>query len=116
MSDKITISDLHVETIIGLYPWEQSVKQILLIDLTLNTDIREAAKHDNLEHTINYEAVCQQVLKLAQTHQCQLIETFAENIASMLLRDFRPSSVTVTVKKCDNMTEVRHVGVSIARP
>lgn len=116
MSDTIIINNLHVETIIGLYPWERKVRQTLLIDLALSTDIRKAAANDDLHHTINYEAVCQRVTALAQNNQYKLIETLAENIASMILQEFTATSVSLTVKKCDNMTEVNHVGISIERP
>ena len=116
MSDKILINDLRIETIIGLYPWEKCVKQTLLIDLILHTDIRKAAADDDLHHTINYEAVCQHVLNLAEAKQFKLIETFAETIATLLLQEFTPNRVSVTIKKCDNMTEVNHVGVCIERP
>lgn len=116
MSDKILINALRVETIIGLYPWEKKVKQTLLIDLTLSTDIRKAAADDDLRHTINYEAVSESVIALAQNNQYKLIETLAENIAAMILQDFAATAVSVTVKKCDNMTTVNFVGVSIERP
>jgi len=116
MNDKIIINALRIETIIGLYPWEQKVRQTLLIDLALSTDIRQAAAGDDLHHTINYEAVCEHVTALAKNNQYNLIETLAENIASMILADFTATAVSVTIKKCDNMTQVDHVGVSIERP
>lgn len=116
MSDKIIISNLKIDTIIGLYPWEKKVRQTLLIDLSLSTDIRKAASNDDLHHTINYEAVCQYVTELAQHNEYKLIETLAENIATTILENFSALSVGVTVKKCDNMTEVEYVGVSIERP
>lgn len=116
MNDKIIINNLHIETIIGLYPWEKKVRQTLLIDLALSTDIRKAAANDDLHHTINYEAVCKHVTELALHKPYKLIETLAEDIAAMILQDFTPTSVSVTVKKTDNMTEVSHVGISIERP
>ena len=116
MSDTIIINNLHIETIIGLYPWEREVRQTLLVDLKLSTDIKNAAANDDLKHTINYEAVCQHTKSLAQNNQYKLIETLAENIATMILSDFGATAVGVTVKKCDNMTDVDFVGVSIERP
>lgn len=116
MSDKIFINALRIDTIIGLYPWEQKVRQTLLVDLELSTDIRQAAAEDNLHHTINYEAVCEHVIELAADNHFNLIEAFAENIASTILKHFNTTGVSVTVRKCDNMTQVNHVGVSIERP
>jgi FolB domain-containing protein len=46
--DKVIIRDLALETIVGLYEWERAVKQRLLIDVDMATDIRQAAADDDL--------------------------------------------------------------------
>ena len=85
MNDLITIRQLRIETLIGLYPWEKQVRQTLLVDIDLSVDIRAAADQDDLTKTINYEAVCQQLISLATTEQFNLIETLAERMAGLIL-------------------------------
>ena len=113
--DKVIIRDLKVDAIIGLYPWERVARQTLLFDLDLGTDIRQAAKDSDLRHAIDYSAVCVAVEELACQGQFTLIETLAENIASMVQERFQVSWLRVVVYKTDVLTNVGRVGVDIER-
>jgi dihydroneopterin aldolase len=114
-TDRIIIRDLNIETIIGLYPWEQVARQNLLLDIDLTTDIRRAAANDDLEYAVDYSAVCSQVTALAHHGGFKLIETLAERIATMILQEFSVSWVRVAVYKLDVMTQVKRVGIEIER-
>jgi 7,8-dihydroneopterin aldolase/epimerase/oxygenase len=113
--DKVIIRDLALETIVGLYPWERAVKQTLLIDVDMATDIRQAAADDDLQYTVDYSAVCAAIVILADKGQYQLIETLAENIATMVLENFAVTWLRVAVHKTDVMTHVGRVGIEIER-
>lgn len=113
--DKIIIRQLRLQTVIGLYPWERAVRQTLLLDLDLATDIRQAAADDDLQHTIDYSAVCQAIVTLADAGRFKLIETLAEKIAAMVQQQFAVSWLRVSVCKADVMTNVASVGVEIER-
>jgi dihydroneopterin aldolase len=113
--DKVIIRDLALETIVGLYPWERAVKQTLLIDVDMATDIRQAAADDDLQYTVDYSAVCAAIVILADKGQYQLIETLAENIATMVLKNFAVTWLRVAVHKVDVMTHVGRVGIEIER-
>lgn len=113
--DKVIIRDLTLETIVGLYPWERAVKQTLFVDVDLATDIRQAAADDDLQYTVDYSAVCEAIITLADKGRYQLIETLAENIAAMILRDFSVLWLRVAVYKTDVLPHVRRVGIEIER-
>ena len=49
--DRILIEGLKVDTCIGVYEWERKIKQTLVFDLELYTDIRAAAADDDLSKT-----------------------------------------------------------------
>lgn len=113
--DKVIIRDLTIETIVGLYPWERAVRQTLLLDLDLSTDIRQAAENDDLQYTIDYSAVCDAVTALAQQGKFKLIETLAENIGKMIQDQFSVDGVRITIYKMDVLTNVHRVGITIER-
>ena len=46
--DKVFISQLHVDTIIGVYDFEKETKQSLFFDIEMLTDIRAAANSDDI--------------------------------------------------------------------
>mgnify|MGYP003694665159 CR=1 FL=1 len=54
--DRIFISALAVDAVIGIYDWERKVKQHLEIDLEIWMDLRAAAKSDAIEDTLNYKS------------------------------------------------------------
>jgi dihydroneopterin aldolase len=113
--DKVIIRDLALDTIVGLYEWERAVKQRLLIDVDMATDIRQAAVDDDLQYTIDYSAVCAAIIVLADEGKYKLIETLAENIAVMIQQQYSVSWLRVAVKKVDVMTNVGCVGIEIER-
>lgn len=113
--DKIFLRELTTEAIIGFYDWERKVKQRLVIDLDLATDVRATAAHDDIERTLNYKAVAKRVLAFVGDSQYRLIETLAEELAQVLLKEFKLSWLRLTVHKPGAIRHSRDVGVEIER-
>ena len=61
--DTIFISNLKFEAIIGIYPHERTEAQPMVINLEMANDIRDAAKNNDLEASINYAAVSEAVIQ-----------------------------------------------------
>ena len=112
--DKIIIADLEVFYHVGVTEQERSKPQRLLLSIEMLHDFKAAVASDNLEGTINYFSVSQRLLHFGDGAQWQLIETLAQHIAEMILRDYKPSAVTVEVKKFV-IPQARHVAVSLTR-
>lgn len=113
--DKIIISDLEVAYRVGTTEEERAQPQRLLLTVEMSHDFKRAAATDELGETIDYFAVCQRLLKFGDDCRWQLIETLAADLASMLLEEFSPRSVTVEVKKFV-IPQARHVAVRVTRP
>ena len=113
--DKIIISALVVETIIGTLAWERQVKQKIVLDLELYTDISAAASSDDINDAIDYAAVCEQVTNFIEMEQCQLIEALAENTAQFLLNKFFIQGLVLTLSKPGAITTAKNVAVCIKR-
>lgn len=112
--DLISIRDLEVHYCIGVAEGERAAAQRLLLSVDMEHDFTEAAAADDLSGTIDYFAVCQRLLKLGQGRSWKLIETLAEEIASLVLAEFKPESVVVQVKKFI-IPEARYVSVKLTR-
>ncbi len=67
--DRIFITALTAETVIGIYDWEREVKQRLEIDLEIWMDLRAAATSDAIEDTLNYKSVAKRVLAFVEASQ-----------------------------------------------
>ena len=113
--DIVFISDLRIETIIGIYDWERRVKQTISLDLEMAADIRAAAATDAIEDTLNYKAVAKRLIDFVGESRFQLVETLAEKIAGIVLEEFGVAWVRLTVHKPGAVRGSRDVGVIIER-
>ena len=114
-SDTIFLHELEVETVIGIWDWERRVRQIVSIDLEMGADVREAAKHDNIEATLNYKAIAKRVQQFVSESEYQLVETLAEKIAELVLDEFGTPWINVRVRKPRAISGANDVGVQIHR-
>ena len=113
--DIVFINQLQIDTVIGVYEWEKTIKQRLEIDLELATDIRQAAASDDIRLTLDYAAVAERVEQLICAQPIELLETVAERIASMLLEVFATPAVKVRIYKPGAVANAKTVGVQICR-
>ena len=115
MSDRIFLRELKTEAIIGIYEWERRVRQTISVDLEIPGDVRRAAASDRIEDTLNYKLVAKKVLAFIEASGYHLVETLAEEIAQLILRDFALEWVKVTLSKPGAIRGSRDVGVVIER-
>lgn len=113
--DIIYLTDLQVETVIGIYDWERRIRQTVSIDLEMAADIRRAAATDSIEETLNYKAVAKRIIAFVEGSEFQLVETLAERIAQIVLTEFQVPWVRLRLNKRGAVRFAKDVGVVIER-
>ncbi|MEO8809128.1 MAG: dihydroneopterin aldolase [Rhodanobacter sp.] len=113
--DTVFIEDLRIDAVIGAYAWEREIRQILSFRIEMAFDCRAAGTSDSLADALDYHAAASAITTLVQASSFQLLEALAERVAQMLLCDFAPSSVTVTLRKPGAVDSAGAVGVCIER-
>lgn len=113
--DIVYIRDLRIDTVIGVYDWERNIKQRLSFDIEMATDIRQAAATDDLQYAINYKAVSDRVIEFVEGFHPQLIETLAEAIAELIIKEFNVPWLRLQVSKAGAVRAARDVGLVIER-
>jgi 7,8-dihydroneopterin aldolase/epimerase/oxygenase len=113
--DIIYINDLRIEAVIGVYAWERQLKQVLIFDLELGTDIRKAALTDSVADTLNYKDVAKRVMAFVTDSRYQLVESLAEAVAELILKEFDTPWLRLRLNKQGAVRGVRDVGVIIER-
>lgn len=111
--DSLIIQSLSVQTQIGVYAWEQKIKQQLLIDITILSDFR--ACKDELSDTLDYDALCKQVTLFVESRSFQLIEYVANSVAQLIKEAFGIEQVTVSVAKPHAVKNAGMIKVSVTR-
>lgn len=113
--DIVFIRGLRMDTVIGVYDWERQIRQTVLIDLELATDVSAAAKNDELADALDYYAISQRVKAFVEASAYRLVETLAERVAELLLTEYSMSWLRLTVSKPGAVRDCDAVGVSIER-
>lgn len=113
--DKVFITGLKVETVIGVYAWEREIRQLLVLDLELATDIKPAAVNDELEKTLDYAAISNRTIEFVQQSDFQLVETLAERLVELLMTEFAIPWIKLRLQKPGAVKEAESVGVMIER-
>lgn len=113
--DRIFIRDLALRCIIGLYPEERTNKQDVIINVTMETDLSAAGQSDDLNDTVDYKAIKLEILDFVENSSFNLIESLAEGIAAICLKDSKIQSATVTIDKPGALRFCRSVAVEVTR-
>ena len=113
--DIVFVRELRADAVIGVYDWERKIRQTLVLDLEMGSDNRRAARQDAIEDALDYAAVCARVGAYIEASEFELIETLAENIADLVLREFQVPWLRLRLCKPGAVAEARDVGVLIER-
>lgn len=116
--DKILIKDLEVFGNHGVLHEENVLGQKFLICADITIDLQRAGEEDNLFKSIHYGELCKDIKKFSENNTFHLIEAFAENLASYLLKKYlRIKSIELEIKKpwAPISLSVDYVSVKIKR-
>jgi len=113
--DHVIITDLRAKGIIGVNDWEREVLQDILINITIYVDLSTAGRSDDLNDSVSYSTIANQVLSIAENTKRFTVEALASDIAEQCLKHNRVLRVRVRVEKPDAVRYARSVGVEIER-
>ncbi len=113
--DIIYISDLRIETVIGIFDWERKIKQTVILDIEMAGDCRRAAERDDVADTLNYKSVAKRLIEFVGNSEYQLVETLAERCAEVVMKEYDVPWVKLRVNKQGALRGARDVGVIIER-
>ncbi len=115
MMDIVFIEELAVITTIGVYGWEQTIKQKLVFDIEMGWDNKRASSSDNVEHCLDYAKVSEAIINHVENQNFALVERVAEEVADLLLNRFNSPWVRIKVSKPRAVAQSCQVGVIIER-
>ncbi len=100
MKGTIGLKDLRIECIVGIYPRERIEEQPLFLDVEVDQDFAAAAASEHVHDTVDYDQIAAALTDLARDRQYQLIETFAEDGAALILQRWTAvEAVRIEVRK-----------------
>ncbi len=113
--DRVFIEELTVFAQIGVYDWEQQIKQKLVFDLEMAWDCKQAADTDDVEYCLNYAEVSQAIIDYVESKPFLLIERVAYEVADLLESRYQLQGLKIKLSKPKAVAQARNVGVLIVR-
>jgi len=113
MADRITLTGLRASAFHGVFEHERREGQVFIIDVTVWLDVAGAATSDDLDRTIHYGELAEQVVAAVERDPVDLIETVAERIAAVALSFPAAGKARVTVHKPNAPITVPFADVSV---
>jgi len=99
VTDRITLTGLRVRGFHGVFDFERRDGQDFVVDVQLELDLAPAAASDDVADTVHYGELAEALAKVIAGDPVNLIETLADRLAGVCLRDPRVAAATVTVHK-----------------
>jgi dihydroneopterin aldolase len=113
--DKVFIEALEIECQIGIYDWERTIRQPIVLDIEMAFDNRVPAASDDIRDTLDYKAVSRRLVQFVGESGFGLVETLAERCAEIILGEFKVAWVGIKLSKPGAVRGARAVGVKIER-
>ncbi len=111
--DRLAVQGIEAVGHHGVFDFERRDGQVFVVDLVIGIDTRDAARTDDLQHTVDYGNLVAKVKNAIETDPVDLIETLAQRIADVALADQRVRWTEVTVHKPDAPIEATFSDVTL---
>ncbi|HAF48451.1 MAG TPA: dihydroneopterin aldolase [Anaerolineaceae bacterium] len=112
---KIFIQNLKVFGILGIHAHEQRKKQEIRVSVEIKTDIKEAAKGDDVNKTIDYSGLSDDIIQFIDDSNYGTIEALITALADRILENEKINSVWLKIEKPNAVPQADSVGVEIKR-
>ncbi len=99
MKDRLLVNGIQVMAYCGCQPEEHERRQPFEVDIEMRFDTRKAAASDDLNDTIDYDWVLEEINNYFKDNKIKLIERMAQIIADIILSDERIAKVKVALRK-----------------
>jgi dihydroneopterin aldolase len=113
--DIIFLSEVKVQTKLGVPEWERMVEQTIILDLEIAMPHSRSCQTDDIEDTIDYGAVVTRIRQTLAEKSFKLVEALAEHICQIILNEFGSPWVKIKVAKPGILPGLKALGVVIER-
>lgn len=97
--DEITLTGLRASAFHGVLEEERREGQVFIVDVTVYLPLGSAASSDDLDNTIHYGELAEEIVAAVESDPVDLIETVAERVAQVVLAHELAVFTRVTVHK-----------------
>ena len=117
VTDRIFLEGIKFHGFHGLTRMERQVGVRLAVDVSLETDLENSGRSDNVRATIDYRKIHARVVELGRGSSHKLLESFAVVLLDALIDKFPAQRITGKIRKETPVLDgiVDSVGVEMSR-
>jgi 7,8-dihydroneopterin aldolase/epimerase/oxygenase len=97
--DRLSVTGIEAVGHHGVFDFERRDGQLFRVDLVLGLDTSPAAASDDLSDTVDYGKLVDEVKAAVENDPVDLIESLAQRVADVCLKDDRVQWTEVTLHK-----------------
>ncbi|HEX5539138.1 MAG TPA: dihydroneopterin aldolase [Methylophilaceae bacterium] len=113
--DTIFLSEVTVETKLGVPDWERLTSQTIILDIEIALPHSRACQTDAIEDTIDYGQIVARIREVLAEKSFRLVEALAEHVCQLVLQEFGTPWIRIRVGKPGILPGVKQLGIVIER-
>lgn len=114
--DRIHITNLEIQGILGINPEEQANPQTVRVNATMWVDTSAAAKSDDIADAANYRTINKALIAHIEQGNPFLVERLVQELVDIVFQvEPRVEAVEMTVEKPGALRHAESVGITIHR-
>ena len=113
--DIIFLSEVKVQTKLGVPEWERMVAQTIILDIEIAMPSSGSCLTDDIADTIDYGVVVNRIRQVLSERSFKLVEALAEHICQLILTEFKAPWVKIKVAKPGILPGLKALGVVLER-
>lgn len=113
--DIIFLSEVKIQTKLGVPEWERMVPQTIVLDIEIAMPNSESCVSDEIGDTIDYGVVVSRMRETLAENSFKLVEALAEHVCQLIINEFKAPWVKIKVAKPGILPGVKSLGVVIER-
>jgi len=99
--DFLEIKDIKIWTRVGVLKEERKFGQLFSLDVSLWFDFSSCSKTDDLNLTIDYSVLINEIKDHSRSFSCFTIEKYSSEILKIIADKFYPERIKIKLTKCE---------------
>ena len=112
---KILIKDLTLDLKLGYYDFEKERSQKVKFSLEIDYEDKKPTSDKDIKSIVNYGQIVKLIKKLTKNKHYNFLETLAEDVFDILLKDRRIGKIMLQIEKLAILKDCSSVGIQITK-
>ena len=96
----LKIENVKLWARVGVLDKERELGQLFSLNIFLWSNFEDCIKKDDLNETIDYSILIDDIKKYTENYSCLTIEKYSDNIMKLVKEKFNPNKLKIVLTKC----------------